>query len=125
MIRATRAVTDPSISLTKTTEIMRAQDRIIAADPAVEMVVGKIGRAETSTDPAPINMSETIITFKPKDQWPAGLTKDVRVRYARDFRENTEELRDVTRTRNWRAGPSDFIRIAPSPRSPVRMRTTS
>ena len=40
------------------------------------MVVGKIGRAETSTDPAPINMSETIVTFKPKDQWPAGLTKD-------------------------------------------------
>ena len=39
-------------------------------------VVGKIGRAETSTDPAPINMSETIVTFKSKDQWPAGLTKD-------------------------------------------------
>jgi Cu(I)/Ag(I) efflux system membrane protein CusA/SilA len=67
---------DPSISLTKATELMRAQDRIIAQDPAVETVVGKIGRAETSTDPAPINMSETIVTFKPKDQWPAGLTKD-------------------------------------------------
>jgi copper/silver efflux system protein len=69
-------VADPSISLTQAQELMRTQDRIIAEDPAVETVVGKIGRAETSTDPAPINMSETIVTFKPKDQWPAGLTKD-------------------------------------------------
>jgi Cu(I)/Ag(I) efflux system membrane protein CusA/SilA len=69
-------VTDPSISLTKATELMKDQDQIIAKDPQVEMVVGKIGRAETSTDPAPINMSETIVTFKPKDQWPAGLSKD-------------------------------------------------
>ena len=69
-------ITDPSISLTKAAEIMREQDRIIAQDPAVENVVGKIGRAETSTDPAPINMSETIVTFKPKDQWAPGLMKD-------------------------------------------------
>ena len=69
-------ITDPSISLTKATELMVEQDRIIAADPAVEMVVGKIGRAETSTDPAPINMSETIVTFTPKESWPAGTTKD-------------------------------------------------
>jgi Cu(I)/Ag(I) efflux system membrane protein CusA/SilA len=40
------------------------------------MVVGKIGRAETSTDPAPINMTETIITFKPRIEWPEGTTKD-------------------------------------------------
>ena len=45
---------------------MRWQDRIIAQDPLVENVVGKIGRAETATDPAPINMTETIINFKPK-----------------------------------------------------------
>ena len=69
-------ITDPRISLTQATEILRRQDRIIAADPAVAMVVGKVGRAETSTDPAPVNMSETTITFKPKDQWPTGLTKD-------------------------------------------------
>jgi len=69
-------VTDPSISLSTSTELMRRQDAIIAQDPAVESVIGKIGRAETSTDPAPINMSETIVTFKPKDQWPEGLTKD-------------------------------------------------
>jgi Cu(I)/Ag(I) efflux system membrane protein CusA/SilA len=69
-------MTDPSISLTKATELMRMQDAIIAKDPAVAGVVGKIGRAETSTDPAPINMSETIVTFKPKAEWPAGVTKD-------------------------------------------------
>jgi Cu(I)/Ag(I) efflux system membrane protein CusA/SilA len=69
-------ITDPSISLSKATELLREQDRIIAQDPSVASVVGKIGRAETPTDPAPINMSETIVTFKPKDQWPDGLTKD-------------------------------------------------
>jgi len=69
-------ITDPSISLTKATEIMRQQDRIIAQDPLVANVVGKVGRAESSTDPAPVNMAETIITFKPKDQWPAGMTKE-------------------------------------------------
>jgi copper/silver efflux system protein len=69
-------ITDPRISLTRATAILRQQDAIIAADPQVAMVVGKVGRAETSTDPAPVNMSETTITFKPKDQWPKGLTKD-------------------------------------------------
>ena len=69
-------ITDPRISLTKATEIMRQQDKIIAADPAVEKVVGKIGRAETATDPAPINMSETMLILKPKDEWPKGVTKD-------------------------------------------------
>jgi copper/silver efflux system protein len=69
-------ITDPSISLTKATELMVQQDRIIAADPAVKMVVGKVGRAETSTDPAPINMSETIVTLTPKETWPEGTTKD-------------------------------------------------
>jgi Cu(I)/Ag(I) efflux system membrane protein CusA/SilA len=69
-------IMDPRISLTRATEVMRQQDRIIAADPQVEMVVGKVGRAETSTDPAPVNMEETTVTFKPKDTWPRGLTKD-------------------------------------------------
>jgi Cu(I)/Ag(I) efflux system membrane protein CusA/SilA len=69
-------INDPRISLTKATEVMRQQDRIISADPAVEMVVGKIGRAETATDPAPTNMAETTVVFKPKDRWPKGTTKD-------------------------------------------------
>jgi Cu(I)/Ag(I) efflux system membrane protein CusA/SilA len=69
-------ITDPAISLTKAGDILAAQDRIIAADPAVDRVVGKVGRAETATDPAPVNMAETIILFKPKEQWPAGTTKE-------------------------------------------------
>ncbi|MGH9602335.1 MAG: efflux RND transporter permease subunit [Terriglobales bacterium] len=73
-------ITDPSISLTKATELMREQTRIIQSDPAVEMVVGKIGRAETATDPAPVNMTETIVTLKPREQWPPGTTKEDIVR---------------------------------------------
>ena len=69
-------ITDPAISLTKATEILREQDRLIAQDPEVENVVGKIGRADTSTDPAPINMTETIITLKPRNQWAPGITKE-------------------------------------------------
>jgi Cu(I)/Ag(I) efflux system membrane protein CusA/SilA len=69
-------ITDPSISLTKATEIVRWQDKIIAQDPLVESVVGKIGRAESAIDPAPVNMTETVINFKPKDKWPAGTTKE-------------------------------------------------
>ena len=69
-------ITDPAISLTKATEILREQDRIISQDPAVDNAVGKVGRADTSTDPAPINMTETIITLKPRNQWPAGTTKE-------------------------------------------------
>lgn len=69
-------IADPRISLTKATEIMRQQDKIIAADPGVKMVVGKIGRAESATDPAPINMGETMVVFKPKEEWPKGMTKE-------------------------------------------------
>ena len=69
-------ITDPAISLTKATQILRDQDRIIAHDPMVDNVIGKIGRADTSTDPAPINMTETIITLKPREQWPSGTTKE-------------------------------------------------
>jgi Cu/Ag efflux pump CusA len=50
--RDVHAITDPAISLTKAAEILREQDRIIAEDPDVASVVGKIGRADTATDPA-------------------------------------------------------------------------
>src|ERR1035437_6504851 len=69
-------ISDPRISLSEATKILRHKDEIFAVDPAVAMVVGKVSRAATSTGPAPVNMSETTITFKPKDQWPRGLTKD-------------------------------------------------
>jgi copper/silver efflux system protein len=69
-------ITDPSISLTKAGEVLRWQDEVIAQDPLVESVVGKIGRAESAIDPAPVNMTETVIVFKPKNQWPSGTTKE-------------------------------------------------
>src|SRR5579863_8590416 len=69
-------ITDPSISLTKAGQILRWQDKVIAQDPLVASVVGKIGRAESAIDPAPVNMTETVIVFKPKNQWPSGTTKE-------------------------------------------------
>ena len=70
----------PSVSLTEACRVMQTQDRIIKSFPEVEMVVGKLGRAETATDPAPIEMFETIITLKPKNLWRKGMTKDKLVR---------------------------------------------
>jgi len=69
-------VTDASVSITRAKEILRMEDDVIRRFPEVESVVGKLGRAETSTDPAPVNMTETIINLKPESQWRAGLTKD-------------------------------------------------
>src|SRR5437868_6636682 len=69
-------VTDPSISANEALRVMQRQDEILKSFPEVAWVVGKAGRAETSTDPAPINMNETIIHLKPRDQWPSGLTPE-------------------------------------------------
>lgn len=69
-------VTDASISITRAKEILAKEDEIIKRFPEVESVVGKIGRAETSTDPAPVNMTETIVNLKPEKEWRPGMTKD-------------------------------------------------
>jgi Cu(I)/Ag(I) efflux system membrane protein CusA/SilA len=66
----------PSVSITEAKNIVELQDKIIAAYPEVAQVLGKVGRAETATDPAPISMIETIIELKPKSQWRAGVTKE-------------------------------------------------
>jgi Cu(I)/Ag(I) efflux system membrane protein CusA/SilA len=68
----------PGASLTQVMEIMRKQDIIIKNEfpDEVEWVVGKLGRAETSTDPAPVTMIETIIHLKPQSQWRKGMTRD-------------------------------------------------
>ena len=66
----------PGISVTKASELMQTQDRIIKSFPEVASVFGKAGRAETSTDPAPPEMFETIINLTPKAQWRPGLTVD-------------------------------------------------
>ena len=66
----------PGLSVTKSAELLQTQDRIIRTFPEVASVYGKAGRAQTATDPAPIEMFETIINLKPKEEWRQGLTVD-------------------------------------------------
>lgn len=66
--------TDPGISITKARELLQQTDKIIKKFPEVATVFGKIGRAETATDPAPLSMIETTIMLKPQDQWRPGMT---------------------------------------------------
>ncbi|EGV20440.1 efflux RND transporter permease subunit [Thiocapsa marina] len=66
----------PGISIGKAGELLRQTDRLIASLPEVERVFGKVGRAETATDPAPLTMIETLIQFKPREEWREGMTLD-------------------------------------------------
>jgi Cu(I)/Ag(I) efflux system membrane protein CusA/SilA len=69
----------PQTSLTEVKRIMAWQDRVIAATPEVASVAGKLGRAESATDPTPVEMIETTIMLKPESEWRKGLTKDALV----------------------------------------------
>ncbi|MEZ5352899.1 MAG: efflux RND transporter permease subunit [Bryobacteraceae bacterium] len=64
----------PGVSITKAREILQQTDKIIKSFPEVDHVFGKIGRAETATDPAPLSMIETTITLKPESEWRPGMT---------------------------------------------------
>ncbi len=64
----------PGMSITEATKILQIQDRQLKKFPEVTTVFGKAGQAETSTDPAPLSMFETIVSLKPFDQWPRGMT---------------------------------------------------
>ena len=66
----------PGISITKAKELLQQTDKIIKSFPEVKSVFGKIGRAETATDPAPLSMIETTIQLKPEDEWPEGMTRE-------------------------------------------------
>ncbi len=66
----------PGLSVTKSAELLQTQDRIIRTFPEVASVYGKAGRAQTATDPAPIEMFETVVNLKPKEEWRPGLTVD-------------------------------------------------
>ena len=66
----------PGLSAGKAAELLQQTDRLIKTLPEVATVHGKAGRAETATDPAPMEMFETTIQFKPKDQWRTGMTAD-------------------------------------------------
>ncbi|MBT3857482.1 MAG: efflux RND transporter permease subunit, partial [Nitrospina sp.] len=65
----------PGISITKARELLQQTDKIIKTFPEVHHVFGKIGRAETATDTAPLSMVETSITMKPKSEWREGITQ--------------------------------------------------
>jgi len=67
-------VTVPGISTTEAGKLLQVQDKIIRSFPEVERVFGKIGRAETATDPAPLSMIETTIMMKPESEWREGMT---------------------------------------------------
>jgi len=66
----------PGISAGKVTQLLQQTDRLIKTVPEVASVFGKVGRAETATDPAPLEMFETTIQFRPRGQWRAGMTPD-------------------------------------------------
>jgi Cu(I)/Ag(I) efflux system membrane protein CusA/SilA len=68
--------TYPGISVDKAREILQHTDKLILSVPEVKRVFGKIGRAETATDPAPLTMIETVIQLKPRDEWREGMTPD-------------------------------------------------
>jgi Cu(I)/Ag(I) efflux system membrane protein CusA/SilA len=72
--------TFPGISITKARELLQQTDRIIADFPEVESVLGKVGRAETATDPAPLSMIETTIVLKPPSEWRPGMTRKKLIR---------------------------------------------
>lgn len=66
----------PGISITKARELLQQTDKIIKTFPEVESVMGKIGRADTPTDPAPLSMIETTIQLKPEEEWREGMTPE-------------------------------------------------
>jgi Cu(I)/Ag(I) efflux system membrane protein CusA/SilA len=66
----------PGLSVGKAGELLQQTDRLIKTVPEVASVFGKAGRAETATDPAPLEMFETTIQFKPKSEWRPGMTQD-------------------------------------------------
>ena len=87
--------TFPGISPTKAREVLQTTDRIIRQFPEVQNVFGKIGRAETATDPAPFDMIETTIMLKPEEQWPAADIRDDTGKIIAHRRRTPDELTDA------------------------------
>src|SRR5260370_1010774 len=100
----------PGISIGQASQLLQEQDRIIRTFPEVETVFGSIGRSDSATDNAPLDMYDTTIMLKPRNRWRQGMTSGiggemvaenvegrerypVNVRYNRDFRDNVEGLR--------------------------------
>ena len=84
--------TFPGISPTKAREVLQQTDQMIRAFPEVHHVFGKIGRAESATDPAPMDMIETTIMLKPEEEWPAVAIKDTDGKVIAHRRRTVDEL---------------------------------
>ncbi|MBU6400592.1 MAG: efflux RND transporter permease subunit, partial [Verrucomicrobia bacterium] len=87
--------TFPGISPTKARELLQQTDKILRTFPEVHHVFGKIGRAETATDPAPFDMIETTIMLRPEEQWPAAYIRDDTGRVIAHRRRTPDELVDA------------------------------
>ncbi len=85
----------PGLSITKAKEVLAQTNRLIRTVPEVERVFGKLGRADTATDPAPISMIETWIRLKPKDKWREGVTTETL------FKELDERLKMPGLVNSW------------------------
>jgi Cu(I)/Ag(I) efflux system membrane protein CusA/SilA len=85
----------PGISVTKARELLQQTDRIIKRFPEVKNVFGKIGRADTATDPAPLSMIESTITLQPEEQWPVVTITDMSGRIIAHRRRTPDELVDA------------------------------
>jgi len=84
--------TRPGLSIGEATQLLQQTDRLIKSVPEVAQVFGKIGRADTATDPAPLSMIETIIRFKPESEWREGMT----IERIREEIQRTVDLPGVT-----------------------------
>src|SRR5579862_51908 len=87
--------TFPGISPTKAREVLQVTDKIIRRFPEVDNVFGKVGRAETATDPAPFDMIETTIMLKPQEEWPSVDIKNMDGAVVAHRRRTPEELADA------------------------------
>src|SRR5262249_4817395 len=78
-------ITVPRASIAESADDLKARDMVLCRFPEVDMVVGKAGRAETATDPAPMDMIETMVNLRPRSFWPRRLIRDVDAeRFARE-----------------------------------------
>jgi Cu(I)/Ag(I) efflux system membrane protein CusA/SilA len=87
--------TFPGLGVTEARAILQQTDKIISSFPEVLQVFGKIGRAETATDPAPMDMIETTIMLKPEEEWPAVDIKDAHGKVTAHRRRSPDELSDA------------------------------
>ena len=109
-------VTVPRASVAETADDLKARDAVLRRFPEVEMVVGKSGRAETPTDPSPLDMVETIITLRPKEDWPKRKLKfDDALRQANVVRQAMVDrgfIKPQMNEADWRAMANDVTMSA-------------